>query len=350
MTILFVTLSLSGGGAERVVSLLTSGLSRKENINVHVLVFKRKENEYPLAEQVIRHQMNESIYESKMMRLRFIRQTIRAVKPDIVIPFLNEPMMYTYIANFGMKTKFIATVRNDPAHCVGKGYRGWFVKYITEHADMCMLQTKEQAQYFTWKSNEQYFIIPNPIKEEMFDANYKYRADVSKIISCGRLHKQKNFERLICVFSKLHKENPTIELLIYGEGDERDNLSRLITQLGLNDQVRLMGRTQSVLCALEDADIFVLSSDYEGMPNALMEALAVGIPCVSMDCPTGPSSLICSGKDGLLVKSDDEMLDALNLLINDKEMRIRMGMEAKAKMLSLYSIDVIMNQFVESIE
>lgn len=349
MTILFVTLSLSGGGAERVVSLLSSGLSEKENMNVHVLVFKRKEKEYSLAEKVIRHQMDESTYENKIMRLCFIRRTIRDVEPDVVIPFLNEPTMYSYIAKLGMKTRFVATVRNNPEYYVGKGYRGKIIKYITEHADMCMLQTEEQAQYFTWKAKGQYSILPNPIKEEMFGANYKYRTNVHKIISCGRLNKQKNFERLIRVFSKLCEKEQAVELLIYGEGEEREYLSKLITQLDLDTQVRLMGRTENVLCALEEADIFVLSSNYEGMPNALMEALAVGMPCVSMNCPTGPSSLICSGEDGILVESDSEMLDALILLANNKEMRIRMGMEAKAKMHTSYSIEAIVNRFIEAV-
>ncbi len=349
MTVLFVTLSLSGGGAERVVSLLASGLSLKEDVDVHVLVFKRKKNEYPLAEQVIRHQMDEKTYKSKISRLGFIRKKIRDINPDIVIPFLNEPTMYTYIAGLGMKTKFIATVRNNPMYYAGKGYRGRIIKYITEHADMCMLQTEEQARFFNWKSKEQYFILPNPVKEEMLESDYKYRTNVSKIISCGRLNKQKNFERLIRVFSKLCDNENSIELLIYGEGEERDNLLSLITNLELDKKVRLMGRTKDVLSALEDADIFVLSSDYEGMPNALMEALAVGMPCVSMDCPTGPSSLICSGKDGVLVESEYEMLNALNILINDKEMRVQMGMDAKKKMSSMYSIDAILDRFIERV-
>ena len=346
MTILFVTLSLSGGGAERVVSVLGSELSKHKDVNVHMLVFGKKANEYPLAKQVVRHQMEEETYSNKIKRVLYIRKILKNVKPDFVIPFLNEPSMYTYLAKLGIKTKFIATVRNNPEYYVGKGYRGRIIKYITEHADMCMLQTEEQAAYFCWKSTEHCFVVPNPIKEEMFDSQFIYRPNVSKIVTCGRLNKQKNHEKLIRVFSELSKKNPSLVLLIYGEGEEKDNLLNLISQLNLNNKVILMGRTENVLKALQESDIFMLSSDYEGMPNALMEALAVGMPCISTDCPTGPSSLIRNGIDGVLVRTDDEMQEAIAQLICNREERIRLGINAKSKMQQLYSAKAVSEQFL----
>jgi glycosyltransferase involved in cell wall biosynthesis len=351
-TILFVTLSLSGGGAERVISVLSSELSKRENIDVHVLAFKKKANEYPLEEQVVRHQMENNTYTNKRKRLLYIHKVIKSVKPDYVIPFLNEPTMYVYFAKFGTKTRFISTVRNNPEYYVGRGLRGKLIRYITEHADKCMLQTEEQANYFSWKSTEQYFVVPNPVQDSYFNAERKYARKAKILVALGRLEKQKNYEMMIDVIARIIIVHHDVVLKIYGEGTLKEELQRMIIDKKADKNIFLCGRTNEVPEVLKEADLFVMTSDYEGMPNALMEAMALGVPCVSTSCPTGPKDLICNGVDGYLVpvgERNQYYKTLLNILDNYSDC-IACGKMAKEKIRLNYNVDACVNAFLQGVQ
>lgn len=134
----------------------------------------------------------------------------------------------------------------------------------------------------------------------------------------GRLEPQKNFPMLIRAFSEFHKEEKDYQLIIYGEGKERTNLEKFIKQLNLEDAVFLPGRNKDVLNAINDSAAFILSSDYEGMPNALIEAICMGMPVISTDCPSGgPRELIHNGENGLLidVNSVEDMKKAMKKIV-----------------------------------
>lgn len=187
MNILFVTLSLSGGGAERVVSVLANGICKNSNLSVGVLTFQDKQDDYHLDDNVKRIKMPKGDYLSKLKRVCFIRTVLKSEKPDYIIPFLNEPLIYTYFAHFGMKASFVSTIRNNPSF-YSNGKMAKLIKYCTEHAKICMLQTVEQLGYYKIKN---YFVVPNPINDDMFQGDFEYRSEVNNIITCGRLTKQK---------------------------------------------------------------------------------------------------------------------------------------------------------------
>lgn len=127
-----------------------------------------------------------------------------------------------------------------------------------------------------------------------------------EIVTCGRLTEQKNHRLLIDAFAEVQKIYPFATLKIYGEGVLREKLQNQIDSLNLNEKVFLMGATNDVAKALQTADLFVLSSDYEGMPNALMEAMAAGVPCISTDCPCGgPRELFGEDASDKLVPCND---------------------------------------------
>ena len=162
-------------------------------------------------------------------------------------------------------------------------------------------------------------------------------------MSVGRLNKQKNYPLLLRSFKDLHSEYAEYKLVIYGDGPERQSLEALIKDLGLSEVVLLPGAINNVPEVIYNASLFVLPSDFEGMPNALMEAMALGLPCISTDCPCGGArELIENDKNGLLVPVGDEksIVSAIRFMLNNPEKAKQMGMNAM-KIRSTHSLDVI---------
>ncbi len=156
---------------------------------------------------------------------------------------------------------------------------------------------------------------------------------------------------MIKSFNLIKDKFPYITLEIYGVGDEYQNISNLIESLNLRDRVFLRGRTHNPEKVLEIADIFVLSSDFEGMPNALMEAMAAGLPCIATDCPCGgPKALINNYENGILTEVNNELqlANAISYLLSNKEQRFELGKKAKQSSL-IFKPNVVLKQWDEFI-
>lgn len=198
---------------------------------------------------------------------------------------MEEPNFRAILATRGLPVKTLVSVRNDPNKEYA-GKMGVFVgKVLLPMADGCVFQTKEAQEWFPEKLQKKSKIIYNAVKEDFY--HVERNPNHGEIVTCGRLTEQKNHEILISAFAEVLKKYPYVTLKIYGEGTLRDTLQEQINELGIQDKAFLMGVTNNVEKALETAELFVLSSDYEGMPNALMEAMAAGVPCISTDCPCG---------------------------------------------------------------
>jgi len=156
------------------------------------------------------------------------------------------------------------------------------------------------------------------------------RQTAKTVVAAGRLFPQKGFDLLIPAFAEVAREFPDWRLHIYGTGPKRDRLRRLIDELGVRDNVRLMGRTDRLDEKLADASLFVLSSRFEGLPMVMLEAMTHALPVVSFDCPTGPADVIVHGENGLLVPPGDVagLAQAMITLIRDRELRVAMGKAA----------------------
>ena len=179
-------------------------------------------------------------------------------------------------------------------------------------ADGCVFQTKEAQEWFPERLQRKSKIIYNAVKEDFYHIERK--PNRGEIVTCGRLTEQKNHAMLIAAFADVVKQYPYATLKIYGEGALRETLQQQINEAGLQDKALLMGATDNVGKALETADLFVLSSDYEGMPNALMEAMAAGVPCISTDCPCGgPRELFGENLKKKLVPCGDANQMALKI-------------------------------------
>ena len=240
-------------------------------------------------------------------------------------------------------------MRNNPSLYPRSKTARFLVNQITEHADAILFQTAEQETFFTDKARNKGHILGNPVKQDMLDAQYIYRGSIKNIVTCGRLNKQKNQSLLIRAFNQVHRSYPDISLQIYGSGDQLSALQHLINELSLEDSVQLMGRTEDVVSAYLNNDLFVLSSDYEGFPNALLEAMAVGIPCISTDCPTGPGDLIQHKHNGLLVGCGNvkDLAERICYAVENVNEMNELGRNAKNKIIENYTVKHIVDQLEE---
>ncbi|SFT03010.1 glycosyltransferase [Paenibacillus sp. BC26] len=351
---LFVTSSLSSGGAERVVSILASGIAER-GYDVHLILYERVKNEYPISDKVKIHLLPKNKGDSRIKyfanKLAAMRRTIREVDPNVIIPFLPDQVNHFFIASRFMNIPFVATVRNNPYQYPDSKSKRTVGKIVALLSSGILLQTEEQAGFFPEFAKRKTLVVPNPVSNELIDCHYPKRDSIREIATFGRLNSQKNQELLIEAFAMAYKTNPSLRLSLYGAGEESERLKDLVNKRSIEDVVTFRGRISNVAEALVSTDLFVLSSNYEGMPNALMEAMAVGLPCISTDCPTGPKDLINNMSDGILVERNNvsELAAAINYCVTNPVFCYEAGKAAKRKMKEEYQVDIIIDKFIREI-
>lgn len=334
INIMFYIGSLGNGGAERVITNLANYFADK--YNVILLTSYRASWEYSLDDKVKRLSIDDNLpsLRSKIikniMHIREIKRIIKKEKISLSVSFMGEPNIRNIFANLFSKAKTIISVRTDPS----REYPGFFGKlerkWLLGLADGCVLQTNDAKTYFSKKIQKKSVIIMNSVKNSFF--HVEHHPEIGKMVTCGRLTEKKNHEQLIRVFAKVKNAFPFAKLYIYGDGPLKEKLSGLIETAGLVDSVFLMGQTDNVADVLSSADLFLLPSKYEGMPNALLEAMAVGVPCISTDCPCGgPSMVIENGVNGILipVDSDDALYNSIESLLSNRTKMSSIGKRAK---------------------
>lgn len=316
MRILICEAQFSAGGAERVVCNLANYLSKKNVVKVVALA--RSEVAYEMSKEVTFDFIDTRVYQtnrgklSKMynklkkniFRLFRLSKEIKTFEPDIILSFLPEPSFFTLF----LKKKdvpVIISVRNDPKIEYRSKVYHFLMKWLYPKADGIVFQTEEAKEYFNDIISCSVKVIPNPINPEFikkpFSGNRK-----KKIVSVGRLAAQKNQKMLIEAFTNLSSKFKNYTLTIYGEGELRESLLKEIQEKQLEKRVFLPGVEKDIKNKIYDASLFVLTSAYEGMPNALMEAMALGLPVISTDCPCGgPAFLIKNNINGILVQVND---------------------------------------------
>lgn len=336
MKIGFHIVQLGGGGAERVLVLLANYFSAKGH-KVYVIANKACADEYCIDSSIDKRYIDDELIAEdgpiirNAKRIKFIRDLCRLEDIDCMISFMAEPNIRSIIACLGLRTKNIVSVRNEPAREY-PGIKLTVARALFRLADCIVLQTTQAVEAFKGLEKRA-TIIPNPVDESF----YCVRADLdsARIVTAGRLEAQKNQELLIRAFAKICDEFPETTLDIFGTGALLEHLQRVAVECGVAPQVVFHGRTKNMPLELSNAAVFVLSSDYEGMPNALMEAMAAGIPSISTDCPCGgPADLIQNGQNGLLVPPNnaEAMASALEDLLRDKSRSGRMAYESRRSM------------------
>lgn len=331
---LFVIPTLSNGGAERVISVLSSELSIIGK-DVSVVVYYRCLDEYRVNRKVRIISMcedKESYSTLKFFgKIKKLRSILKSEAPDYVIPFMYRVALITAIAALFIRTNVIHSIRINPYVAPASRFNRYIRDTLVYQAKCTFVQNEQQRQYFKEKARKKIHVLYNPISDDMFDVVPNYNNGKYVVCSVGRLESQKNFKLLIDSFSFAFPKVSDAVLYIYGEGSCRKELEQYIREKKLQNRVFLKGRTTNIIHVYQNSDLFVLSSDFEGMPNALLEAMACGLPCISTDCPTGPSDLIESGENGLLVPVHDakEMSGAMQSMYSNLQNAHQIGLKAK---------------------
>ena len=346
--ITFILGSMGGGGAERVISILANHYAEK-GWNVDILT---------LLDEKCSHHLYPSIDIISLANLSFtriqqlphwffkIRNYCKVKKPEVVVSFIARVNIITILACIGLKQRIFVSERNDPA----QDGRSLFVKMITNllytKAKRVIFQTKKAQSCFRKKAQHNSQIIYNPV---IVTEKSKIQKN-KKIVTIGRLTSQKNHILLIKAFKRIHDIFPDYTLHIYGEGKLRDKLLNKVEELSISDSFVLHGYTPNVHKEIADSEIFILSSDYEGLSNALLEAMIMGIPCISTDC-AGSSEVIEDGVNGLLVPvgSEDKLFQAIISLITNKDLADRIS-EKSLLSASKFDFNTIIKQWEAVLE
>ncbi|MBO7303959.1 MAG: glycosyltransferase [Clostridia bacterium] len=353
--ILFISGHLTNGGAQRVVSVVTSSLAEK-GYDVSLLLFTRSKAEYPISPKVkiVSISENGEDYQkvSLFQRARFIRKYLKQFKPDVAVGFL-EGGYALYISSIGMRFKKIASTRIDPEVIMrAKGFRAKINRAWFRSADYIVVQTESQRKRLPQKLAKKSVTIENPISDKALSIEKSTYSSCKKIVMAGRLAKQKNYPMVFRAISTVKQKYPDIHVDIFGLGDEQENLAKQISEMHLNENITLRGWSTDTIGEMVKYDAFILSSNYEGLPNSLMEAMAVGLPCISTDCTTGPSDLIKDGTNGFLVPVDDDKMLAsriTELIEMDEDKRFKIGYSARKNLSDNYNSQVILKKWEDLI-
>lgn len=335
MNICFFCGGLSGGGAERVICSLCNYLSEKQH-EVTVITMSSQPATYPLVNGVRRISLDEdckhdNVFFKNIKRCFHLKTLLKKAHEDIFIVFLPATTFILLHYRKIIKAPIIASERCDPntLYQSSKVY-AWLMKRLFPRADAFVFQTVDAQKYYKGIITGESVVIPNAINNEFVREPFDGERE-KRIIAAGRLTEQKNFPLLLKAFAKVSKKHSDYMLVIYGEGDQRSELEALVAQLEIAEQTSFPGYVDNFKDCIADASLFVLSSDYEGMPNALMEAMALGLPCISTDCPCGgPRYLIENGQNGFLVPINnvDVLAQAIDKVLSDPELANKLGKNA----------------------
>lgn len=320
--------SLGSGGAQRVISLLTQQ-SAQMGIPVEIVLYYDSEPFYSIHPDVqITYVERETKSKNLLKNILWLRRYFLN-QSDIVISFLAQFNMIALAALFGTGIPVIVADRNDPRFMPKQAPVRMVRNWMYHLADTVVVQTQHNKAYFSKKLQNKCKIIYNPVDLQEKRGLALRTEKKHRIVSVARLMKQKNQLMLIEAFGQIKKDFPEYSLTIYGDGPFRDELEKRIAELGLSDSVMLPGKVQNVFACIADAELFVLSSNFEGMPNALIEAMCLGLPVISTKV-SGATDLIEHGKNGMLTDVGDvrKLAECMERMLRDVELRQNCAREA----------------------
>ena len=326
-----VTRNMAGGGCERVIAQIANTLS-DEGVECKILTQYAHRSFYPLGEKVqLETLLDRNSCSGKDIPKIFLklRRIVKKEKPDVVLAMPDMVNVWSGIFLRGTRIPLVVSERNDPARFPENSWKRKLRNPAYKNVNGFVFQTAQQRAYFPEEIQKRSIVLDNPMDCSAFPLREQDCTEKT-VVSVGRLSAQKNHELLLKAFGLFHKDHSDWKLIVYGEGCERARLEELGKSIA-EGSVLFPGEVHDVPYRIRNAGMFVLSSNYEGMPNALMEAMALGIPCISTNCPIGgPESLILDGENGILVPPADEkaMADAMERIAEDTGFANRIGKKA----------------------
>lgn len=355
MNIAFVTPSLAFGGRERVLSKLINYFSEKEGINVYVILYSKKRTiSFPINSNVniimpdFNSSSNDIIYAAES--LFYIRHKVKKCKIDILVSFEEIWNRFALLATVGLKLRRIVSNRNNPYRDYGFFDRK-LAQWLYPKVDVLIAQTNIAKEVYEKRYKlKKCVVIGNPIDEISADFDSLQRENI--VVCVSRLMKSKNHDRLIKIFSETNHVGWKLVIVggDFGNLDIRGKLKKQIEHLHLEDQVILAGAQKDVNSFLLRSKIFAFTSEFEGFPNVIGEAMAAHIPVISYDCMAGSRDMIDDGVNGYLVPLHDDALfvERLNELMENEIKRQKMG-EAAGLKIKQFEANVICEKFYDVI-
>ena len=348
--IMFINNQLGGGGAERVLIMLANYLSKLDEYNVNILSLHRAEKKYDIDDDVKVNELDLNGC-STLSIIKIIRKEIKKERPDIIISFEYHVNMKVILAAIGYsKIKLIISERNDPSHKGGRFPLKQARNILYKKANCLVCQTPDAKEYFPKKIQKHSVIIPNPIKS---DLPLPWKEERNKeIVNFCRLDPQKNLKLLIDAFGDFLNEFNDYSLTIYGDGSLGEELVNYIMSKGLEEKVTIHPAVSDIHERIKKAAMFVSSSDYEGLSNSMLEAMALGIPTICTDCPCGGARMIITNEiNGILVPVNDkgEMIKAMKKIAGDKDFADKIS-EQEIKIRHQLAPEIIVEKWKEVIE
>lgn len=345
--ICFLHVGMARDGAERVIAHIANEYAAK-GYKVDIIVLLLEECGYELHPNVniislVRKER--SRFQNIPYWISNIRRIIKETKPEHIISFSMYVNIFTLLACIGLNEDILISERNDPS----SDGRTWLDRLLTKvlyrNAKKIVFQTKRAQNCFSKKIQQRSRIIGNPISIGCKSVGEK----VNKIVTVGRLEPQKNQVLLLRAFARSLKKYPDCKLEIYGKGNLLEVLKAECVRLNIVNSVFFMGSRDHIHEYLKDAKAFVLSSDFEGLSNALLEAMMMGLPCISTNC-AGSDEVIEDGVNGMLVGVGDEIAlsSAINKVLGDDDFANSIGIEASVS-VARFKSEQVMEQWLDYI-
>lgn len=326
MRILLVISSLGIGGEQRAASNLTFHFVEQGH-DVTVLTFDLGPEDKRIAFDkrigiIVKNNTKNNLY-----KLMCIRQLVKGY--DVVIGFAIIPSILSSFAAIGKKVPVVVCERNDPDVYprLWKAVRSLAYRF----AKGAIFQTNDASAYFDRKYFKKRTVIPNPVRTDIKNYIKPINQRARVIVNTSRLTRVKNQELLIRAFSRISSKYPDYAVELFGEGNNRENLLKMVSEYGLESKIHINPAIKDIFSAISPFSIFVLTSNHEGFPNSLAEAMSLGLACISVNCRIGgPKDMIKNGENGILVDVDDEdeLSSALDVLLADDEYRRRLSQNA----------------------
>jgi glycosyltransferase involved in cell wall biosynthesis len=357
---------MQGGGAERVAALLCNHwVAQRHEVTLIPTFSGRGDCVYPLDARVRLDYLADRVSggtrggRSMWRRLLELRNIMREIRPDVVISFLTHVNVAALLAAWGLRVAVIVSERSYPPQLPTGVVRRLLRSLLYRRARRVIAQTETVRDWLVAHCPGACIaVIPNPVALPLPDSGAPLAPgrwlDPQRhlLLAVGRLGAEKGFDHLLEAFARLARDCPDWDLAILGDGDERPVLERQRDRLGLAGRVHLPGRAGNVADWYRRADLYVLSSRYEGFPNTLLEAMAHGVPAVSLDCDSGPRDIIRPEIDGLLVmpaSGVEGLAGAMGQLMLDAGRRRRMG-KAAAEVVDRFGLPRIAGLWAEALK
>ena len=301
MKISFFIGGMRRGGAERVISILANDYcSRGWDVDIVLLLQNAVEYDIDSRIRIVDITKKAGGYLKNAPRWIFgIRRYLRERKPDKVVSFVGRINALVLTASIGLKLPVVVSERNDPKQDGRGSFMQWYCNRIYHKAKAIVYQNEHEKSCFSRSLEKKGSIIPNPVNVLAVKTESS-----TTVATAGRLIEQKNQKMLVSAMAEVHKIYPEVKCKIYGEGNLRNALRAQINELGLENAVTLEGNVKDIHERLSRCGIFALTSNFEGLSNALIEAMMVGLPCITTDYP-GARELISDGENGLVVPMND---------------------------------------------